>query len=84
MINVQHDDGFDDFEDSPATRLSCFAHSMQHCIRDGLKNASYMSLVLGKCQSLAKTSHKSSKIADLLDDINKHINKMNITRSNSE
>ncbi|CAF3020581.1 unnamed protein product [Rotaria socialis] len=83
VINVDYDD-VDDFEDSTATRLSCFAHSLQLCVRDGLKNASYTSRVLGKCQSLAKSSHKSSKIADLLEEIDKHINKMNITRWNSE
>jgi hypothetical protein len=83
VINVDYED-VDDFEDSTATRLSCFAHSLQLCVRDGLKNASYTSRVLGKCQSLAKTSHKSSKIADLLEEIHKHINKMNITRWNSE
>ncbi|CAF1529224.1 unnamed protein product, partial [Adineta ricciae] len=39
---------------------------------------------LGKCQSLAKSSHKSSKVADYLEEKNKHVNKMNVTRWNSE
>jgi len=70
--------------DLPSVRLSCFAHTIQLCIRDGLKNLAYMSRVLDKCQRVAKFSHKSCKIADLLDELNKHINKMNITRWNSE
>jgi hypothetical protein len=53
-------------------------------IRDGLKKASYVPKILGKCQTLARFSHKSSKIADLLDQMNKNISKMNVTRWNSE
>ena len=83
-IDVQDDIQMEDFEDSPVTRLSCFAHSVQLCVRDGLKNVPHMGKVLSKCQLLAKISHKSSKIADLLDEIDKRINKMNITRWNSE
>jgi hypothetical protein len=83
MINLPYSDDVDS-EGSPSVRLSCFAHTMQLCIRDGLKNASYMAKVLGKCHALAKFSHKSSKIADLLDTLNKHINKANVTRWNSE
>ena len=83
-MDVQDDADMEDFEDSPNIRLSCFAHSVQLCVRDGLKNAPHMGKVLSKCQLLAKISHKSTKIADLLDEIDKHINKMNITRWNSE
>lgn len=43
-----------------------------------------ISKVLEKCESLAELAHKSSKIADILDQINKHINKPNITRWNSD
>ncbi len=84
MIDVNQDSDIDDFEGLSTVRLSCFAHTVQLCVRDGLKNSSYMSKVLGKCKLLSKFSHKSSKMADLLDELNKHINKMNTTRWNSE
>ena len=74
----------EDFEDSSNTCLSCFVHSVQLCVHDDLKNVPHMSKVLSRYQLLAKISHKSSRIADLLDEIDKHINKMNITRWNSE
>ena len=83
IINVHLDD-HDDSEATSPVRLSCFAHTIQLCVRDGLKNISYVSRVLEKCQTLAKCSQKSSKMADLLDELNKHVNKMNITRWNSE
>jgi len=82
-MNIQYED--DRIGDNPSdVRLSCFAHTLQLCICDGLKMASYVPKSLGKCQALAKFSHKSSKIADLLDQLNTHINKMNVTRWNSE
>ncbi|CAF1373788.1 unnamed protein product [Adineta steineri] len=71
-------------EDSPPVRVSCFIHSLQLCIHDGIKNRSYASRVLNKCKLVARASRKSSKIADLLEQLNKSINKMNITRWNSE
>ncbi|CAM4895123.1 unnamed protein product [Rotaria socialis] len=84
VIDVCQDDDIDDPEDPATLRLSCFAHTLQLCVRDGLKNSSHVSRVLGKCQALAKFSHKSSKVADLLDELNQRINKMNVTRWNSE
>ena len=65
-------------------RLSCFAHSMQPCIRDGLPKVPHVPKVLAKCQVLAKAAHKSTKVADALEALNKHINKANLTRWNSE
>ncbi|CAF1422957.1 unnamed protein product [Rotaria magnacalcarata] len=85
FINIPQDDGDLIDGDNPSNiRLSCFAHTLQLCIRDGLKNASYVPKVLAKCQALAKFSNKSSRIADLLEQLNKNINKMNLTRWNSE
>lgn len=85
MIDISHDDDDDDdHEGTMNIRLSCFAHAIQLCVRDGLKNSSNISRVLNKCQLLAKYAHKSCKITDLLDDINKYIKKMNVTRWNSE
>ncbi|CAF4956511.1 unnamed protein product [Rotaria magnacalcarata] len=70
--------------DDPAKRLSCFAHSLQLTIRDGLKYTPYLSKSLSKCIKLARRSHKSTKVADILDDIGKTINKSNMTRWSSE
>jgi hAT family C-terminal dimerisation region len=81
-VNSVHEN--DDYEGSSTMRLSCFLHSLQLCIRDGRTNASYMSKTLGKCRTLAKFSHKSGKMADILEQLNKYISKANITRWNSE
>ena len=83
-MNIDFADELNDREDSSTLRLSCFAHTLQLCVRDGLKNAPYVSKSLDKCQALAKFSHKSSKMADVMEDMNKHINRMNVTRWNSE
>ncbi|CAF4712886.1 unnamed protein product, partial [Rotaria sp. Silwood2] len=83
IINVQLDD-FHQSEDVASVRLSCFAHTIQLCVRDGLKNVPHISRVLEKCRILQTCSSQSSKIADLLDEIHKHVNKMTITRWNSE
>jgi len=84
LINIECQNVVNDHDDPSDLRLSCFAHSLQLCIRDGLKNAAYIPKLLAKCQALAKFSHKSSKMADLLDQLNTHIHKMNLTRWNSE
>jgi hypothetical protein len=84
MININQFNDDDRDGNAAPVRLSCFIHSLQLCVRDGLKNGAHMPKVLNKCKILAKFSHKSSKMADLLDDINKSINKMNVTRWNSE
>ena len=73
-----------DHDDPSPIRLSCFAHTLQLCVRDGLKNAPHVSKLLGKCQTIANYSPKSSKIADLLEQLNRPIHKMNLTRWNSE
>ena len=78
------DNGSSDTDEHIAVRLSCFAHSLQLAIRDGLKDTPYLSRSLSKCIKLAQRSYKSSKIADLLEDIGKAINRSNVTRWNSE
>lgn len=65
-------------------RLSCFAHTLQLAIRDGLQKNLHISKVLEKCETLARFAHKSSKIADVLDQINKHIERPTVTRWNSD
>jgi hypothetical protein len=59
-------------------------HSIQLCVRDGLGKATHVPKVFVKCKALAKAAHKSSKIADLLETLKRSINKMNLTRWNSE
>lgn len=41
--------------------LSCFAHSLQLVIRDGLDNVGHISKASGKCTDLSRKSHKSIK-----------------------
>ena len=64
--------------------LSCFAHSLQLAIRDGLSNVPYLSKTLAKCKQLLQKSHKSTKVADILDDADKRLNRSNTTRWSSE
>ena len=61
-------------------RLSCFVHSLQLVIRDGLKNAPHLSKTLNKCKELSRKSHKSSKVADILDDVDRRLSRSNVTR----
>lgn len=72
------------YQKTTCVRLSCFAHTIQLCVRDGLKNELQVARVLEKCRLLAKYSNESIKLTDLLDDLHKHINKANVTRWNSE
>lgn len=65
-------------------RLSCFAHTLQLTVRDGLEKNQCIAKILNKCELLAESTHKSSKISDMLDQINKHIHKSNVTRWNSD
>ena len=64
--------------------MSCFAHNLQLAIREGLRKVPHVCKVLAKCQTISRFTHKSSKIADLMDQLNKHIEKPTITRWNSE
>ncbi|CAF3045088.1 unnamed protein product [Rotaria sp. Silwood2] len=84
FMDILYAEDYEDIENHSDLRLSCFIHSLQLSIRNGLKNASYVPKLLKKCQALAKFAHKSSKITELLEELNKHINKMTITRWNSE
>ena len=71
-------------EEKPNIRLSCFAHSLQLIVRDGLNNTPHLSKTLIKCKKLSKKSHKSTKIVDLLDDVDKKLKRSNTTRWSSE
>ena len=71
-------------ENNANIRLSCFAHSLQLAIRDGLKDVPYLSKALVKCRKLSKKSYRSTKIADLLEDVDKKLKRSNATRWSSE
>jgi hypothetical protein len=74
---------FDSNEHIPI-RLSCYAHSLQLAIRDGLRQTPYLSRSLSKCIQLARKSYKSTKITDILEDVGKTISRSNLTRWSSE
>lgn len=64
--------------------MSCFAHTLQLSIRDGLAKLPQISKLLEKCHMLARCSQKSTKIVDILDQIQKHFEQTTVTRWNSE
>ena len=84
VVDAQYVDDVEDYKGLPTLQLSCFLHSLQFCVRDSMKNASYISKVLEKCRNLSKFSHKSSKIADTFEQLNKSIGKANVIRWNNE
>ena len=57
---------------------------MQLAIRDGLSNVPYLSKTFAKCKQLSQKSHKSTKVADILDNVDKRLNRSNTTRWSSE
>lgn len=65
-------------------RLSCFAHTLQLSIRDGLDNVVDLSKPLMKCIKLAQRSNKCTQVAELLDDVGKALSRSNTTRWSSE
>jgi hypothetical protein len=83
-MDIQYGDAFGDDENPLDVRLSCFIHTLQLSVRDGLKKASFIPKVFEKCQAVARYSHKSSKGAEILEELNKHLNKITVTRWNSE
>lgn len=74
----------DDYDDTHNLRLSCFLHSLQLCVRDGVGKMAFMSRVLEKCRALAKFSRRSNKMAEKLEELTKSISKSNVTRWNSD
>ena len=64
--------------------MSCFIHTLQLTIRDGLQKVPHVQKILEKCQMLARSAQRSSQIADILEQINRHIERPTVTRWNSE
>lgn len=83
-IDTEEVNSCEDDPNNSSLRVSCFVHTLQLCVRDGLCNAPYVSKLLEKCHSVAKSAHKSSKIAELTESLEKSIHTANVTRWNSE
>ena len=84
MINGLPTDVINREHGLPSMRMSCFVHTLQLSIRDGLENVSLISKIMDKCRNLSRFTHQSTKIADLLDQIKRHIQKPTVTRWNSD
>lgn len=70
---------------STALRIPCFAHSIQLCVRDGLKNASKtVCNALGKAAQIVKKSHTSTKLVLRFDQLKTSIPTPCVTRWNSQ
>jgi hAT family C-terminal dimerisation region len=84
LVNIRQEVINQNSEGFSSIRISCFIHTLQLAIRDGLHKAFQISKVLEKCKLLARCSQQSTKIADLLDHLHKHIERTTVTRWNSE
>lgn len=73
-----------DNDDNSSIRLSCFAHSLQLTVRDGLKNAPHLSSALSKCMKISNRTHKSTKLLELMEEVGKTLRRSNSTRWSSE
>ena len=80
------DESFDaDVNSSTALRIPCFAHTIQLCVRDGLKAASKtVCNALSKAAQIVKRSHTSTKLASRFDQLNISIPAPCATRWNSQ
>ena len=80
------DESFDvDVNSSTALRIPCFAHSVQLCVRDGLKAASKtVCNALSKAAKIVKRSHTSTKLASRFDQLKISIPAPCATRWNSQ
>jgi hypothetical protein len=71
-------------DENRSIHLSCFAHSLQLTIRDGLKNSPYLPKVLAKCMKISRRANTSSKIVELLEGVGRKLKRSNQTRWSSE
>lgn len=65
-------------------RISCFAHTIQLVVKDGLQETKTMLTALEKVSSIAKHAHTSTKFAEKLDLMKASIPRAVITRWNSQ
>lgn len=67
-------------------RLSCYAHSLQLCVKDGLSKLNTSTSVLAKCSKLANLTHQTALFRGSFEEAfgkGRSIPKMNTTRWNS-
>ncbi len=50
--DIQLENNYEDDENSFNIRLSCFLHTLQLCVRDGLKNSTHIPRLLKKMSSI--------------------------------
>lgn len=88
VLNLDTDEYIDldsSFNRCISLRIPCFAHSIQLCVRDGLKAASKtVCNALGKAAQIVKKSHTSSKLAVRFDQLKISIPSPCATRWNSQ
>jgi hypothetical protein len=84
FVNIPQETSVKSAAPGSAIRISCFSHTLQLAIREGLQKVPQITKILEKAKILARCSQKSTKIADLLDQLHKHIERTTITRWNSE
>ena len=69
-------------------RMSCFAHTQQLCVKDGLTNPevknSFLSTAIQKTSSLVNSVRKSTSAAPFLQEKGIHLQSPNVTRWNSQ
>jgi hypothetical protein len=76
----------DVFQRHSVDRLSCFAHSLQLVVKDGLDNCAAIRSVIAKCTALANTCHQSAGFKENFEQqfgSNRTIPKANSTRWSS-
>ena len=72
---------------STVQHLSCYEHTLQLCINDGLKAAKFMTGALGKTSKLASLLHTSANFRQAYEEVfgvGRSIPAMNATRWNSQ
>ena len=70
--NDNHSEQFFDYEEDvlellPPTRSSCFAHTLQLVVKDGLNNAGVFTKVISKVSTIVSFVHKSTIAAEILE-----------------
>ena len=80
---LTHPDITDELDYLPPDRHSCFAHTLQLVVRDGLKDAGQMKSVIAKASNFVSHVRKSTTATEILQDYRK-LEIANQTRWNSQ
>ena len=73
----------DELDYVPNKRMSCFAHTLQLVVKDGLKHAGQMKTVISKAASVVSHVRKSTSATEMLENYPK-LQTANMTRWNSQ